>query len=651
MELNTYTPSRPEFKVYSGTAELPQSHIRRIQRFAGGATGDRMVIELARDQALVDSGVLFETQQIEIYQTRETGGGSTSKRIFWGFVAGLTHSLATERITFEVRVARFHLGKPLDGMDERQRVASEQRVATLEEDLVFNPLVDEIIRGNMRGDAADGPGSRALFVDPDSLRTSRARTFQQVPWIDDEEFTAAADELKWTLAKAVHYLCWTLNAATTYIDNPSLGELEELFGTASSDLRDVRIPLGRYLSEALDQVLKPLGYGWFIHYGGERPSLKFFGRGRGQAKAVTLAKPQTPFSWNNDLKRSGLAVGYQSLVNEVTVLGGFEEIECTIELWPAWDKKYDVLGDEGEVTEDDLAKGSDRYEADPEVRRVCRDFVFNEDGSYNGLRPGLTAPADLSAIFGVHMTARRRRLYPCITLSGDKAPIGQEGIIVEWLLGERPTNPTLQQLSLETGDWRPLDELEYGSIHVLRNEIGIRFDGQYPPDDVLNDPKRFRLKVTATLRSDRRLRATAYRSASSPQALKVAELIKADDSFRYRYIGAKSKFFSASLISKLPSGDKLANDAVDDTEAIGAYAERLRYAWDQADASGTLTVALLDGVEYELGDVITGIAGRGISFAAGGDGTRYPQVTAIEYDFDAQERILTIATMRDAGGA
>lgn len=637
------TPSEPEFRIVSGAEELTQSHVRRLQRFAGGAAGDRMVIELERTGPLVDSGLLFDAQEVEVFQTKKTGGGSTNVRIFRGFVAGLTHSLTTERITFEVRMARFHLGKPLAGMDELRRVNASTSVATLEEDLVFNPLVDEIIRGNMRGDAADGPDRRALFVDPDSLRTSRARRYQQVPWIDDLEFAAAADELKWTLAKAVHYLCWTLNAEQTYVDNPSLTTLEELFGTATSDLRNVRIPLGRYLGEALDLLLRPLGYGWFIHYGGERPTFRFFGRGRGDAKAVTLARPQTPFTWQNDLLRSELSVGYQSLVNEVTVLGGFEEVEATIELWPAWDKKLD------DTPWDELDKESDEYKADPAKQRVGRDFVGNEDGSYIGLRPGLDAPLDFFWILGTSLTARRRRLHPCITLADDRSPIGQDGIVIEWQQGERPTSQSAQQAGPLTGEWRPIEELQYGSVQILRNEIGIRFDGQLPPDEVLDDLNNFRVRVTATFRSDRRVRSTAHRADTSPQALVAGELIKADDEFRYRTIGPRSKFYKSALESKLPGGKRLATDAADDNSALHEYTERIRSAWDQADGSGTLVIALLDGNEYEIGDVITGISGRGVSFAIAG--ARYPQITAIEYDFEAQVRILTLTTLRDGGGA
>lgn len=647
MALNTLTPSRPEWQLYHGGVELRSSHVLEIQRSAGGAAGDRCEVHLERTAALMDSKILFEPQEIEIYQTKKTGGGSTRTRVFWGWTSGVILSLSTEEVVFEARVARFHLGKPLEGMDEYRRSGDGYDIATVEDDLVFNPFVDGVVRGNMRGDAADGFGKRALFLDPDSVRTRSARSYQRVPWIDDDEFDEAADARKWTLAKAVHYLCWTLNAEETYVDNPSLTELEELFGTATTDLRDVRLPLGRYLSEALDDLLRPLGYGWHISYVPAKPLLRFFGRGRGREKAVKLMRPGAPFDWGtNDLTRMQLACGYQSLVNEVLVLGDFEQVEATIQLFPAWDPKYDLLDGEGEVTWEDLAKGATRYLAEPELQRVGRDFVANEAGDYNGLRKGLGAPLDMRKYFGGGLVAKRRRLHPCITLADDKTPIGQNGYLIEWRLYDTSLPASI------SGDppWRPLEELlNAGSVHVLRNEIGIRFDGDLPPDDVLANMGKIQFRITGTLFGDRRVRGLARRRDSSPQPLTVRDVVKEERTFQSRYIGAGSKFFRDYLRSKLPGGDKLANDAVDDADAAAAHAERLRGAWDQADVSGALTVALIDGEEYELGDVIIGVAGRALSFAAAGEGARYPQVIGIRYDFVTQTRTLTLSTMRDGG--
>jgi hypothetical protein len=634
---NTYTPSAPQLKLYADGEELVGSHVRRIQRFAGGAAGDRIAIELARTESLVDTSILFAAQEVEVYLTKQTGGGSTGKRLFWGWTSGLVYSLTTETVTFEARVARFHFGKPLEGMDEWRRVAGSGVVATIEQDLVFNPYEDGITRGNMRGDADDGLGKRALFLDPDSVRSPSARTWQQVPWIDDLEFKEAEPERLWTVAKAVHYLCWTLNADEKYIDNPALKDLEELFGTATSDLREVRIPIGRYLSEALDSLLRPLGYGWYLSYEPAKPTLRFFGRGRGPGKAVTLAKPRSPFGWENDLKRAQLAVGYQSLVNEVVVLGGLEQVECSIELFPAWRSGYDLS------EEDDLDKASDVYRNEPEIQRVGRDFVANEGGDYNGQRPGLERPLSMRLLFGRDLVAKRRRIYPCLTLGADGAPLGQNGYVLKWRVWDRT-----QPVSLQDTTWKPIEELEYGSVHILRNEIGIRFDGQLPPAEVLDDMAHFQVQITGTLFGDQRVRGTAARRETSPQALTVREVVKDDDAFQKRTIGIGSEYYVSALESKIPAGEDLTNDAVDDSEAAAAKAEALRFAWDQADVSGQLAVALLDGEDYEIGDVITGIVGRAISFAAS-DGSRYPQVTAIDYDIEAQERILTIATMRDEG--
>lgn len=602
-------------------------------RYSGGKSLDSATIRQA-SQPVITGGISANVNEADV-EIGFTPPGGSFFLAHWGRA-----NLASVRVgddnslVVESRVEPYHFGAPLVGMMENDpnsdgsgSSGSVQNYA----DLVFNPMVDGQVIGNMSSQT--DPSGYNYFLDPDSVRTSPAKTLQQ------------ATASNWTLMQAVTYLCYVLNASQACIQNPSDESVAEL-PTDSNLVRNVHIPNGVYLPEALDRLLDPLGWGWFLQLNGiGSRTIQFFQRGVGGASNPTLGEFGSTYSLDDNACNCAAADLVYDLapdVNQIRVLGDWRYVEATMTLVPAWDNEDDSL------TPWQLSKESSDYQDNPDYQRVWRDWVLNEAGDYIGFRSTITEPASLSTLFGHPCVPRRKKFLPCITLGQDLEPAGHvEGTCVEWSVDNGTT-------------WRPLSELKDSTCRLLERECGVRFDGQQPPIELMmagvagtmsggtsGDGTGALVRITATIRDDQRLYAVASRSGSSPQSATNEAVVDVGTRFAYRYRYPSGKFATAT------GEDWVTTNVVDDTSAIQDFANLLRAAWDLPDVRGTVEIEGLEqgldgiGQAFEIGRLVTQISGRGIRLTSSLGATNGPQILGIGYDYQRQRRTLHIQTFRD----
>lgn len=559
--------------------------------------------------------------------------------VFWGEVSGKSIAIGgKESVVFEARTSPRHFGFPLLGVVEYNPASG--KTETVNQALEFNPTVNfsgtfgqriqntrgvGFVRGNMSTTRTFGKGNARAFLDPARVFTKQSRKHNdgepETSKVGAGQAKFLATDRYWTLLEAVYYLCWALNPVEDYFKNPTRADLK-LLDESKDLLRDVVVPMGTYLPEALDIVLQPFGYGWKIDYRGigDR-TISVFKRGEGPTATAKLQKPGEQLDLTKtNVESARFGVGVESLVNEVYVYGARKLIESTFELRRAWSKEYD------EVSKDLLSTSGDDWDTKPQYHRVWRDWVLDEAGDYIGVRPEYKAPKDLGGLIGSDPIPRRRRFFPCITLDKDRLPVGQNGYFVEFFDGV---------------EWRPVDQLENGSYEVLQFECGIRFTGIIPPYQLYDAAASAKVRITASIYSDERLQGHAFQEGRSILPATNAVVIDAEGSFHYREIDASSVFFDQVAEKKFE------HSMVDDTEKIKAHAEKLRDAWDRADASGTLTIWNLDDV-YELAAIVPKLEGRGTDLDVGARvGKSYLQIVAREFDVQRNKQILTVESMRN----
>lgn len=677
-----------ETEVYLGGKPAKDIDWLTITRTTGGR-GDRATFWRKDPAILVDpgDGIMPTTEEIEIRIKGTTpaqglavggaaaaaAGAKKAKVLFWGVIVGHSFSISSnERIEFEAGIPAFLYGDPLRGMLEHNPfgIGAETWNNTVghgnergSNSLVFNPYHHNRVVGNMDPSRHHGDGQIRLFVDDNSLRSETAREKRNFKWVKDEDFKKHADDMFWTLTEAVLHLCWVLNPKEKYIKNPTRKQLEtelpidvegggeslgsridpttgmETVGTEM--LRNVHIPFGTYLPDALDMLLRPLGYSWCLDFEQGKRTFRFWKRGEGDEQEVALQKPGEFLDPNkSESPEINVEIGTASLANQFRGIGAPHLIEGTWLLGKAWDDDDDpALGDYS-----DYAKDASKYKEAEKYKRVLRDYVINEAADYADLVND--DPSPLREMYRVlqrhrpegvkaNQTARRRRFYPCLTLGADGAPIGENGYVIEFDASKLLTDGE------EAGgeeNWQPIANCPYtvGSIVILHEECGVRFDGHNPPEAELT------LRITCCIQDDYRLEKVAERKDTSPQKEIVEQLLV--DPRRFQYCKVDEDSIHAA---KVKSGELRAEER-DDGDALQRMVDRMRDAWDHADIRGTVRLHGLDCTPYKLGDLVTGCPGRQVDFnARKGSGKKtYPQVVAIAMDNQRQSVVLSIETQR-----
>lgn len=605
-------------------AELPTLKVHSVHRSIGGQRLDSAVLfrdlakigDVMQDAALKDE---YNGNEIEVVVHTQDGLDIV---VHWGKVAIVRPNIDERNceLQYVSRVEPFHFGDPIRGMLVQDNNEGSPFVKTIDEDLVFNPTIDGRVTPNMSSRRQSSGFS--YFLDWGSSRTSAARQ-----WRGE---SASAPRL-WSLAEAVMYLMWTGNGAQQYVRNwdQSVQDLEFLLGFTA--IKDHRIPRNLYLPQALDRMLEPYGFYWYLEYSevGSR-RIRFQKRGSLEAlpAIVGLQKPGEVFD-STITNCENIDISFdnsRNLANVIRVEGDYRYVEATFELQRAWSADFDTLD------ETDLDRDSDTYLENPEYQRVWRDWVLNEAGDYVGLRAEITQPFNFSALFATEDIAqRRRRFLPTLTRrkningKGDDTPAGEvSGVRVEW--------------SNDGGsNWEDVSERD---IQIMEKECGIRFNGQVPPEFLVHAATDARVRVTATVRADTRLYYEAV-SLFSVQPDRVEAVIDKSDGFHLREVHVSSTY-AADLVA-----GNLTADTVDDSEAIQEYANELVDIWNRAECGGHLTLTGLDWSGFELGNCVPGIVGRNLDFQTHHADARYPQIVAIDYNVRGQTMTLTLDTLRE----
>lgn len=674
--------------------EDPNYRFERITLTSGGArldTAEFTVVQTEKGLHDVQTPLNF-SRAVEIRlpheKTDEEDAGIPEPVLFRGELGICTHALSNagqEDLTAKGRAEQWYLGEPITGYEVAVYVPAEGEdpedweYRIIEDSIVFNPEIDERVTGNRSdhyrfiGDpedldnlAQDDKPKRYSWIDPESVRTSESRVLQNQQSSD------------WFLHQAVMSLCWLLNPDETRVKNPDYYQSKKTLGMWGKIL-NVEIPRGLFLSSALDLLLNPFGFSWYINH--EMVStfvsleddpiyeiesrIVIYKRGEGPEKEIKLQ----PWGEDKDIAKTNHAASNAEwnicdLANIVTVYGAHYEAEGTFELYRAWSEENDVytaddlekskLRSLDEEDEEDEVLEQTAYERHP---RVWRDWVLNEAGDYNGTRT-IVRPIenafDLNNVkwfdsdggfaLGTNNVFRRRRFYPPLSLQHDNT---RRDVLVEYYEPPEYGSP-------DPGVWKTVQKLENGHFELLEHECGIRFVGTKPPWQLVDLGANARVRITACLRSDQRIKYETERAEFSPNGNDVKMVVNAETQFfRKIRLGAdapayRSRYTETSYMNPIPDAD-----TVDNLEQIQRYANALLQNEYPARVSVSVT---LEGYrpEYKRGDLITKIAGREISFdqnAKDAPTRRYPQVTEIVYTPTTTELTLEVFDDVAARGA
>lgn len=575
-----------------------------------GETGERLV-----DLQTPDSW----NRQLEV-RVADEEGEPTAQAAFWGALSiqSIGISARDEAASVTARIEPYHFGSVCKGYHVNDPVAHDPgdgEVVLIEKDIRFNPLIDGKIEFN-RGTVSSGTFRYDLWVDPESVRTATAITYQDL------------NVVEWELRECILALCKLLNPSETYIKNPTANDLAITLLDLDNPpvIRNVTLPRGFYLPYYLDALLEPHGFGWFLRLGFNDDGTMFrkiavFKRGEGEERDVYLQRPGEDI----DLAKSNVSdlaveTSIADLANVVTGYGSLEEREVTIELYRGWPEADDSLSC------DDL----DRTYPDSvfaQHQTAWRLWVANEAGDYNGLRTSvapISATTDLASVF-TRAVPCRRRLYDCLTYdeNGNRRPP-----FIEWY------DPDEADSDLR---WKPL---EAGSVAILNDQIGIYFTGATPPSSIVAAGEDARIRITGTIQGDARIQYQATRRPESPNGLNVELVLDLSDRFHDREVFDVFPSAFQSVLADDPNGAAERDDAT----ALETFVKKVR---DTEDAAAIRASVTLHGIhwDYEIGQVIRKVEGREISFnrfAESSETKRYLQIYGISYDRQRQQTTLTL---------
>ena len=524
---------------------------------------------------------------------------------------------------------------------------NKHNYSVIDLDLIVNPIVNGSACKNRFRDDSDSDDIVILPVDPDSLPDD---------WKDHTEYSSKLDY--WSLAELIYYLLSELNKSQTYIESPTLAELEAQLGSDRNLLRHFLVDRGQFLPKIFDALTIPYGFSWMYTYFGvnNKPQLYFWQRNTAGTKAsVPLAPSGSVVNINPDDGSAPLSESDRFNVtldvtnraaNKIVAVGDFEEYEFTAELVPAWDPALD------DTPSKELVEGSDEMLANPKLRRVYRDWVLNETNEYRSFashanrqggryESGLSAPHDFSGVFGTFdYLFRRRHLEKTITIHDDKigGPAGiYNGVRVDVFAKKLD------------GTWGWTTPAKLGlSVQILKNEVGVRLGSTKEGPDVvrslfhpLEATDTFRVKITGTVKSDQRVRPDSV--TTHPSLIVQSKELEINVGRKYAF----RKVSDSSLYHGIAGYKTREYDA---TAELNALSTQLSDSWNVATIGGTISIEGTDSNSEYLGWDITGFQTRNFTLraTAGDDATHelYPNVVAVKYDVQRQKTLLTLDVFR-----
>lgn len=471
------------------------------------------------------------TRIVEVRQLDENG--DWSKCIAWGQLSTQTQRLAdgTETISCQVRLDWFLYGGKL----KHYRVWDDRgagTVLTVQKDLWFNPTIDGQTEANRSDQLNTEDGGGYLVLAADSMRTPEAIALQN------------QQRDSWDLPTAIETICWLLNPDETFVTNPDVFDLQAVItDTNTRLLKNVQIPLGSTLPEALDKLCDPMGYRWYVENTVDvtdaalpvTSTIRVFKKGDGITTDLRCQRVGEAKSSDETNIADYSATLEIATPNVVYARGALKQREGTFRLVPGWPASLDStpLWQINWQTE---------FSSATDIRYAGRLWVLNEAGDYGGKRPGIEEFTDLADLFEEDVTRIvRRRFLPCLTKTksgSDQQQRGTSGIFVEWN-------------DYEVAEYQPYT----GAFSVVEHQCGIFLEGEISEefwaafqkraavasDLVALDPQ---IRVTACIESDSRLTYTAERRDVSPNGREIPLHLDVRDRFYDRRVRTGGDFAS-----------------------------------------------------------------------------------------------------------
>lgn len=531
-----------------------------------------------------------------------------------------------DSLTAQAQLRPYHFGAPCKGYWVRSGPTSDK--AVVYDDIIFNPIVDGIVRPNRSDQYL--PGSQAASRDafylthPESLDTTASQT------------RIGETATYWSVQQAALYLLWTLSwdngelVRAEFIETPTMADAAVLSNSfvAGPQVRDVRIPVGMYLPQALDTLLIPLGYNWYVDYDrATKPIIKFFQIGAGTEKEIKLQAPGATLNLtDSNCNQFSVDNAIGDSVNEIHIMGDFRRKEVTLPLYPYWPKAKDTLDAWT------LQRDGDDYAGNETVWRL---WIANEGADWDPAtdstgRPGgavsipyfgtLTSPVTHytnGEVFPGIERVHRRVLEEPLTTSRTAGSTQREQRL-----------PHVVEYSTDSGStWKPAEP--HWSIQILPDQIGVLFDGHELPMELYEAGGNARLRITGTVASNKRIEYIAGQvSADAVNGRPVRQVLVQPDKFRRMERQATGPFTSVLI------ADHATSETVDNSTEIEEQAKAIR---DQNHFADVTAEFRLPGwhVEYKIGDLVTKVAGREISLnaaPAGASENRYVQIVERRFE-------------------
>lgn len=520
----------------------------RLSRVSGGARLNAINFNWAlerSDDRLVDAVTPTGYNRIIDVLAVNTDDGTT-RRLCWGKLADQSHYLSgnTETVQPTARIDPWLIA-PLKttGYYIHHDTAAKYMVNGA---IVFNPEIDDRITGNRSSVLLSDV---YWWLDPETTRSPNAITVQ-----------SATAEL-WTLPQVVHSLCWMLNPSETFMENPTLASLTAVLtvsGVAAAEVvRNLQLEPDLWLSECLDRVLTPLGFGWRLEFDDDVASsgsdkqhttLKVYKLNDGPKQRLYLQRPGTTAITRDktNIADYHANISLTELANQIEGFTAPLIVESTFTLYPSWPNSQDSSNYESLNTPEETANGT-----------VHRKYVLNEDGTYNSIRTVPTSATDLNTLLtephpddGTRVLSKRRRKFlPALTYGLDEGSaaantytdrelIGENGYLLEYQ--RRYTDDDDNE---QTEEWLPVD----WPYAVLKDECGIRLTGAVPAElhtqlqEYPDDPP---LRLTCSIQSDFARHRIASKRSDSPQGDTVRAVLDLSNRFHVRRVDSTSSTYT-----------------------------------------------------------------------------------------------------------
>jgi hypothetical protein len=501
---------------------------------------------------------------------------------------------SSESLTAQVQLRPYHFGDPCTGYTVwHEADGQEQRI---EDDIVFNPMVDQRILFNKSSKLRSNVGGNTinLWIHPEAADDAVGADYH------------LQTRQEWALKEAVMAICWELNQQQQFVDNPTQADVDSALSSAPP-VRDLRIPLGVSLHQALDTLLIPNGYNWYVDYKTDalKPQIKVFTIGSGTQKELKFQAVGSTLNLDNsNLNQFEVSNAIGDSFNRVIVLGDFERAEVTLDLYPAWPAADDSINPE------DIAKDGPQY---PGKETVWRLWIANEAGD---LDPGITRLGQLPAVpqlqdvFSKYFPHRRVIEDP-LTYWSENDYGGDND--------RKQRFPIKLEYSTDAGyTWQPEDP-EW-TVRLCPDQIGVLFDGNEIPTILYEAGDQARLRITGTVAGDARLKADVPKQSGAVNGRDFQQVLAVPDKFVKRWRQEYGLYASVLTDTGNPADER------DDLAEARSYAELIRDRNHYADVTCEFRLPGWHD-EYKIGDLLTKIAGREISLNAAPTGyTRYVQI-------------------------